>query len=186
MDDRQRIGYETGLRAAVLAGDEAAWRAWYDAHADGLRRYVLWRCGGSDDLADDVLQDTWLTAVRRIGDFKPRTGGFRLWLNGIAALTLQNHLRKQRRLTVRQHVLVEVPDAGDAATDDDRAWRTAKALAELPPRSERVLRAKYLEGRSVNDMAAAWNESPKAVESALTRAREQFRNAYERLVRANG
>jgi RNA polymerase sigma-70 factor, ECF subfamily len=186
MDDRQRIGYETGLRAAVLAGDEAAWRAWYDAHADDLRRYVLWRCGGIADLADDVLQDSWLTAVRRIRDFHPSAGGFRHWINGIAAFTLKNHLRKRQWVSVRQQVLVEVPAASGPSTDDDRAWRTAKALAELPPRYERVLRAKYLDGRSVNDIACEWNESPKAVESVLTRARDQFRNAYERLGRTDG
>lgn len=186
MDDRQRIGYETGLRAAVLAGDEAAWRAWYDAHADGLRRYVLWRTGGIADLADDVLQDAWLTAVRRIGDFKPQAGGFRQWLNGIAAFTLKNHLRKRQRVVVRQQVLVEVPASDDTPSDPDRAWRIVKALAELPPRYERVLRAKYLDGRSVNDIAGEWNDSPKAVESVLTRARDQFRNAYERLSRADG
>ncbi len=186
MDDRQRIGYETGLRAAVLAGDEDAWRAWYDAHADGLRRYVLWRCGGIADMADDVLQDAWLTAVRRIGEFKPQTAGFRQWISGIAAFTLKNHLRKRQRTIVRQQVLVEVLATNEVAADDDRSWRTAKALGELPPRYERVLRAKYLDGRSVNDIACQWNESPKAVESLLTRARDQFRNAYERLGRADG
>jgi RNA polymerase sigma-70 factor (ECF subfamily) len=186
MEESQRIGYETGLRAAVLTGDEAAWRAWYDAHADGLHRYVMWRCGNLAELADDVVQEVWLTAVRRIADFKPQTGGFRQWLNGIAALTLKNHLRKRQRIQVRQQVLVEVPAASNSPDDDDRAWRTAKALSEMPPRYERVLRAKYLDGCSVNDIAHDWNESPKAVESVLTRAREQFRNAYERLGRADG
>lgn len=186
MDDRQRIGYETGLRAAVLAGDEAAWRAWYDAHAQNLRRYVLWRCGSIADLADDVLQDTWLTAVRRIGEFQPKVSGFRQWINGIAAFTLKNHLRKLKRTSIRREALLEVPAISNSLADEDRAWRTAQALAELPPRYERALRLKYLDGLSVNDIACDWRESPKAVESVLTRAREQFRNAFERLGRANG
>jgi DNA-directed RNA polymerase specialized sigma24 family protein len=37
---------------------------------------------------------------------------------------------------------------------------------------------KYLEGRSVADIAAERGESPKATESLLTRAREAFRQAY--------
>jgi RNA polymerase sigma-70 factor (ECF subfamily) len=41
-----------------------------------------------------------------------------------------------------------------------------------------VLRMKYLEGRSVADIAAERDDSPKAVESLLTRAREAFRQAY--------
>ena len=41
-----------------------------------------------------------------------------------------------------------------------------------------MLRAKYLDGRSVADIAAAGGETPKAVESLLTRARQAFRDAY--------
>lgn len=178
MDEGQRISYETGLRSAVLAGDESAWRAWYDAHNADLRRYVHWRCGGIADLTDDVLQDAWLTAVRRIADFQPKLGSFGQWMNGIAAFTIKNHLRKLRRADVRQQMLVEVPAQESVISDDDRSWRIAKSLAEMPPRYEKVLRAKYLDERSVNDIAKEWNESPKAVESLLSRAREQFRNAF--------
>ena len=49
----------------------------------------------------------------------------------------------------------------------------------LPDRYEAVLRAKYLEGRSVQDIASAWDETPKAVESLLTRARQAFRALFD-------
>jgi DNA-directed RNA polymerase specialized sigma24 family protein len=42
-----------------------------------------------------------------------------------------------------------------------------------------VLQAKYLDGRSVADIAAEWGESLKAVESLLTRARQAFRELYQ-------
>ena len=72
-------------RRQSRAGDAAAWRGWYDDHAPGLAAYVAWRCGGLPDLADDVLQETWLTAVRRLRRFDPSTGPFAAWLCGIAA-----------------------------------------------------------------------------------------------------
>jgi RNA polymerase sigma-70 factor (ECF subfamily) len=49
----------------------------------------------------------------------------------------------------------------------------------LDPRHEQVLRAKYLEQMSVRVIADAWRETPKAIESLLTRARQAFREAYE-------
>ncbi len=49
-----------------------------------------------------------------------------------------------------------------------------------PERYEAVLRAKYLDQQSVAAIAETWNETPKAVESLLTRAREAFRQAYDR------
>jgi RNA polymerase sigma-70 factor (ECF subfamily) len=175
-----RVGRERGLRSAVLAGDERAWQTWYDESFDGLRAYVWWRCAGLRDLADDVVQETWLTAVRRVRDFDPERGSFATWLCGIAANVLRNHLRRAvRRQSAPRPVAVPAAEPADAALERrEQAERIARALAELPERYEAALRAKYLDDRSVAEIAAAWDETPKAVESLLTRARQAFRDAY--------
>lgn len=167
---------ERGLHRAVLAGDEAAWRAWYDESCDGLYAYVVWRCAGLRDLADEVVQETWLTAVRRVAAFDPGRGPFAVWLRGIAGNVLRNQLRKRCRL--------EPLDRDVAAPEDDRrgdAENVVRALAELSERYEAVLRAKYFDQLSVHAIAAAWGETPKAIESLLTRARQAFRETYQRL-----
>ena len=97
MDPLDRVQREELLRSAVLAGNENAWRTWYDETFDDLYRYVRWRCGGRKDWADEIVQDTWLTAVRRVRRFDPRKGSFLAWLRGIAANLLRNELRKRRR-----------------------------------------------------------------------------------------
>ncbi len=51
MSASDRVWREKGLRDAVLAGDERAWRTWYDEAYAELYRYVLWRCGGLRDRA---------------------------------------------------------------------------------------------------------------------------------------
>ncbi len=167
------------LRRAVLAGDESAWRAWYDESFDALFAYVLWRCGGLRDAADEVVQETWLTAVRRVRRFDPAAGPFAAWLRGIAANLLRNRFRRARRRDALAPVAGRSTEPADAeAMRREQAERVAAALADLSARHEAVLRAKYLEGRAVADIAAEWKESPKAVESLLTRAREAFRAAY--------
>src|SRR5207302_958206 len=95
-------------------------------------------------------------------------------------------LRNQHRREGRRRAPPCPTDGGaaepaDAALEQrEQAERIARALADLPERYEAVLRAKYLDGRSVAEIAAAWDETPKAVESLLTRAREAFREAYLR------
>src|SRR5437764_5781444 len=86
---------EQRLHRAVLAGDERAWRTWYDASFAALDAYVLWRCAGLRDFADDVLQETWLTVVRRIADFDPQRAPFIAWLRGIAAKVIRGQLRRR-------------------------------------------------------------------------------------------
>jgi RNA polymerase sigma-70 factor (ECF subfamily) len=174
-----RVWRERGLRDAVAAGDAAAWRAWYEAEYAPLEGYVLWRCGSLRDLADDVLQETWLTAVRRVRRFDPAAGPFHAWLCGIAANVLRNQLRARRRRADRQRPLLgDVARVDPAAAHRERAEQVAVALAALPERSERVLRMKYRDRMSVADIAASCGETEKAVESLLTRARTAFREAY--------
>jgi RNA polymerase sigma-70 factor (ECF subfamily) len=174
-----RLWRERGLRDAVAAGDERAWRTWYESEYAPLESYVLWRCGSLRDLADDVLQEAWLTAVRRIRSFNPEAGPFHNWLCGIAANVLRNQLRSRRRRTARLEPLNgEVGREDPAIVECERAERIAIALAELSERYELALRMKYLEQKSVSEIATSWGETEKAVESLLTRARTAFREAY--------
>lgn len=179
MDGGDRVGIESRRRAAVLAGDERAWQEWYDATYDDLRAYAHWRCAGLHQTAEEVVQDTWLTAVRRVRDFDPLKGGFRSWLFGIAANVVRGQLRAATAARQRVVALTIVAAAAPVHDPQERAVRIARTLADLPPRQEQVLRSKYLEQMSVQAIADAWGESPKAIESLLTRARQAFREAYD-------
>jgi RNA polymerase sigma-70 factor (ECF subfamily) len=171
---------ERMIRDAVLAGDAAAWRQWYDTHFNQLAAYVRWRCGGLRDLADDVLQETWLVAVRRLRLFDPTKGTFFDWLCGIASNTARNAIRARCRQKLRPLTANDDQPATDTTAATDRAERVAVALAALPEHYEAVLRAKYLDQLSVDAIATLRGDSPKAVESLLSRARQAFREAYEK------
>jgi RNA polymerase sigma-70 factor, ECF subfamily len=188
MEPLDRVQREELLRGAVLVGDEGAWRTWYHETFDDLCRYVRWRCAGRRDWADEIVQETWLTAVRWVRHFDPRQGSFLAWLRGIAANLLRNDLRRRRKLPkCQQPVDGQIggngrldPHQGRRQETSDRQERIAAALDVLAQREEAVLRAKYLEGRSVAEIASSQGDSPKAVESLLSRARQAFRKAYLR------
>ncbi|QJW95951.1 RNA polymerase sigma factor [Frigoriglobus tundricola] len=165
------IWRERAIRDAVLAGDAEAWRQWYDAHFDRLAAYARWRCGGLRDLADDVVQETWLVAVRRLGGFDPAKGAFFDWLCGIVSNATRSAIRARGRRAARVRPLAPADDrpAVDPGATTDTAERVAAALAALPDHYERVLRAKYLDRLTVDEIAAARADSPKAVESLLAR-----------------
>jgi RNA polymerase sigma factor (sigma-70 family) len=66
-----------------------------------------------------------------------------------------------------------VPD--DALEHLEQAAVVRASLLALPPERRQVLVEKYVEELSVAQIAARTGKSPKAVESLLSRAREQFR-----------
>ena len=178
LDDR--VHRERLLRSAVLRGDDQAWRTWYDESFDDLKAYAVWRCGGRRDTAEEIVQEVWLTAVRRIRRFDPDQGPFAAWLRGIAINVLKNHRRRVAASRV-EALPEEDAIAGHAGAEQERqdqAERITAALLALPERYESVLRAKYLEQKSVAEVARAWNDSVKTIESLLTRARDAFRRLY--------
>jgi len=182
MTSDDRVQRERVLRGAVLAGDQRAWQAWYEESYEPLYAYVHWRSGGLGELAEEVVQETWLVAVRRVRAFDPGQGSFLAWLRGIAANVLRNRLRARARVSRAESLRGE--RESDAPVDAElirreRAERIAAALADLPEHYEAVLRAKYLEGASVAEIAETAGQTSKAVESLLSRARQAFRERYQ-------
>jgi RNA polymerase sigma-70 factor (ECF subfamily) len=180
MGDAADVWRERGLRDAAAAGDPDAWRSLYDPAYPKVAAYVRWRAGGRPDLADDVLQETWLVAARRLPAFDPAACRFAAWVCGIAANVVRGQVRSRLRYRRRVGELPADADPPARADGGPDGERVAAALADLPERYERVLRAKYLDGRTVDEIAAADGQSAKAVESLLTRARQAFREAYTR------
>jgi len=182
MNPLDRVQRESLLRVAVLAGNEDAWRTWYEETYDDLYRYVQWRCGGRRDWADEIVQETWLVAVRSVRRFDPKKAAFLAWMRGVAANVLRNDLRKRRRSPKFQQPadgqMSETCQSGSPSNNWRREEQVAAALDALAEREEAVLRAKYLEGMSVAEIASAHGETPKAVESLLSRARQAFRKVY--------
>lgn len=183
MPPDDRIQREEILRRAVLAGDENAWRTWCRESFNELDRFIVWRCGGRRIEADEIVQETWLTAVRQIRSFQPQHGSFLAWLRGIAVNVRRNHLRRSRRLSQREardrDTAIDAEQAQPTDERRDQREQVAVALDGLLERQENVLRAKYFDGLSVAEIAAAWNESPKAIESLLSRSRAAFRERFE-------
>ncbi len=174
MQPSDRAWRERGLLQAALAGDERAWSTLYDDAYEGLAAYVRWRCGGLRDVADDAVQEIWLTAVRRLRSFDPMQGELSAWLRGIAVNVLRNQFRRDGRR--EQCLQARPPETRTVGPPDgdlqrrEQAERIALALAALPEHYEAVLRAKYLDGLAVAEIARQRGDSEKAVESLLTRA----------------
>lgn len=186
MASEQPSQREQLLRSAILAGDEQAWRTCYEEHFDALYGYVLWRTGGRRDWADEIVQETWMVAVRRVRKFDPRQGLWRDWLRGIAANVIRNYLRRLAGREQRMRPL-ETDQAEPTTCPEiescERAERISAALASLPEHYEMALRWKYLDQRAVTEIAAESGQTTKAVESLLTRARAMFRRNYEQIHR---
>ena len=188
-NDEQTL-YERGLRDAVLAGDEGAWRALHDRYFVSVFAYVHYRTGRKTHQTEDVVQESWLIAVRRMRDFDPARGTFEAWLRGIADNVLRGDRRRSRRRRQLEEAApsdragsAESAEASESARDVDLAEQIAVAMSGLPLSYQEVLRAKYDEDLPVAEIALRTERTSKAVESLLSRARALFRDAFDRIAK---
>jgi RNA polymerase sigma-70 factor (ECF subfamily) len=77
------------LMHRLSKGDESAFLEFYRRHQGGLYRYAL-HMAGQPEAAADVVQETFLSLIRRSGKFDEEKGAPAAFLFGIA----RNHLRK--------------------------------------------------------------------------------------------
>lgn len=157
-------------------GDEKAWRILFEWHFEPVYKYCLSLSSGRQDMAEEVTQQVLMTAARRIGRFKSQKGSFRAWLLGIA----KNHFMKTQSREFRHKCYEKqfLKRASKRNKSDDPQLFVYEALAQLPAHYRSVLEAKYLEGLTVNEIAEANGNTPKAIESLLGRARDKFAQVY--------
>ncbi|MEA2528809.1 MAG: hypothetical protein QOG89_453 [Thermomicrobiales bacterium] len=162
-------------------GDPAAFGDFYDETLPRIYGFFLHRVGGNVGAAEDLTQETYLSAVRELKRGRIGADPVR-WLFGIARHKLLDHYRRQGR---DQGFVVPWYDgiendvsllSLDPDLDGDRA-RVVDALGRLPTDQQAVMALRYLDGWSVPEVASALGRSVHAVESLLARGRAGFKRA---------
>jgi RNA polymerase sigma-70 factor, ECF subfamily len=176
-------GDDVVLAKAVLAKNRKATAEFVDRYSDPLYGYLRNRLSPRTDLAEDILQDVFLTAWENLARYEGRSS-LRNWLLGIARHKVETHYRSSLRAPMGlDDEGVEEPPSGDLLPDDalDREQMLGKAqaaLAALPERYRIAILWRYWEGRSAAEMAAQIGNTEKAVERLLARARQAFRKEW--------
>jgi RNA polymerase sigma-70 factor, ECF subfamily len=154
----------------------------YDEYAAGLHRYLARRVG--EQVAYDLVSETFLVAFRQRGGYDPERAGVRAWLYGIATNLVRRHVRQEvralravERVARREPPAVAGHDGQVAERLDARrlAERLAPALAELPDADRDVLLLTAWGGLSAAEVADALGIPVGTVRSRLHRVRRRLR-----------
>ncbi|MCA9260350.1 MAG: sigma-70 family RNA polymerase sigma factor [Planctomycetales bacterium] len=170
--------------------NQDVWNEVVQRHASEIYGFVFHLVGGDRSVAEELTQETWLAAVDGIDGCDVEKGEFRSWLFGIARNRVALHYRRRAtggvcvalaescdQFTAR-HDLDGLP--GEAALQVERNAAVRAALMLLPVERRELMISKYVDGLSVKAIAAGTGRTVKAVESLLTRARQQLRSYLTR------
>lgn len=182
--DALSAGDERDLIASVLRKDRKAAARLVAAHIDAVYAYARHRLSPHADLADDVVQEVFLAALKGLKAFEGQSS-LRTWLVGIARHKIEDVYRQRLRGVLvldpdsaeDEPVAIEIPV--DEQIDRDRAdQRTRRVLARMPEHYALVLLWRYWEQRSAREVAAATGTTEKSVERLLARARAKFKELW--------
>jgi len=156
----------------TAAGTARLTRLWVD-HKAAVEAFV-WRRTGED--VDDVVQQVFVTAWRRLDDVPDEPRG---WLLTVARNVLLNQQRAGRRrtaLAVRVTSTIEVPTSSDAAPDDHDVLRAA--WAKLTDDEREILALTAWDDLTAAEAAQVLGITRPACAMRLTRARRHLRELY--------
>jgi RNA polymerase sigma-70 factor (ECF subfamily) len=166
------------LTAGLVAGDEASFRQFHSLYFDRLYRFLLGVTRGSDEQTQEAMQQTFLRVVRYARVFRDEEV-FWSWLKAVARSAAQDNGRKQRRyldLLARWACFWRQENEALAASPEPTLGAMLEeALQTLDPSERDLIRAKYVEGHRLADLAIRNGVSEKALESRLLRLRRELR-----------
>lgn len=177
---------EPGLLARAASGDPEAAHALLDQTAAAVYGFVYARVGGNQDVAEDLTQATYLEALRSSATFRGESA-LQTWLCTIARRQVARYFESERRRfrLERKLRLISVDEAEEEGEPDDQPAVDAEtmiaAMGRLTPLHRQVLVLKYLDGRSVEQIAEELGRSRVQIQSLLQRARASMKRELEEL-----
>lgn len=120
---------EAELVARAKAGSDQAFGRLVDRHQQAVRAFLRRVCRDREE-ADDLAQETFLTAWSRLESLRP-DANVRTWLCGIAWRKALTADRGRARGAARDRQWLDTRPGVEAAAGEDRA-AVAKAMAALP------------------------------------------------------
>ncbi len=159
----------------------------FDRHFDEIYAYLAFRVAPDIDAARDLSQDVFTAATENLGSLRDANAA-RSWLLQIAKNKVADHFRQRAKrnhlslsavLKTYEQITAGRADQEQVRARQERALLVSMIMRQLPQKQIDMLEDKYIRDLSVESMATLHNTTPKAIESALSRARNAFRQMYE-------
>lgn len=157
----------------------------YRSYVDEVYQFIYARSGFAPAVAEDITQDIFLDILKGLDRFKGLCSE-RTWVYKIARNKLNDFYRKQYGRKFETCDMDEAGQLRDPAQDMDTQMEKSfesrfvhECLDKLPLHYRITLLMKYIDGKSVKQIAEVASKSTKATESMLQRAKGAFIKEYQ-------
>ena len=160
-ENNDEISDEVLLRA-IANGATWAMEPLYERYSRILYALV-YRMVSDHQIAEDLIQDAFVSVWNRATSYSPQSGAVRSWLISIAHHRTIDYLRWVRRRAVLKEATWEdverdertaQPDAEEGALKSIQSAQVREALMKLPAEQRMVIELAYFQGWTHSEIAA--------------------------------
>lgn len=170
------------IKAAILNKDTKYFGYLVEEHQVTVRGYLRRLTRGNAALSDDLAQETFLTAFRKIAGYKGN-GSFKSWLLAIAYRCFLQHIRKNSSNPLMNFPLddFEASELEDLTQVEENANAIGnkidieKALIQLKKNERSTLTLCYSYGMSHSEISDIMNMPLGTVKSHILRGKDALR-----------
>jgi RNA polymerase sigma-70 factor, ECF subfamily len=163
-----------------------------EQYTQRLYNYAFYRCG-DHHLAEDIVSETFIRIIEKIGGYEQRGVPFRAWVFRIAHNTLANHLRHRYRhgtvsldaVNEEGERIIDPPsdwgaaDGGELGTQIAEREELQQAILTLPEDQKAVFVLRFIEGFELDQVASMLERSIASIKSLQYRAVTNLRRTLE-------
>lgn len=167
-------GIDERMRIAAAQDEPARFAELYERNFDRVYAFFAHRVISRQE-AEDLTSEVFHQALASIQNFKWQGAPFISWLYGIAAHVLSAHRRDST--TTRP---VEEEDLSDSGPDIERSVLLSKLVQSLPDDQRRVVERRFIDQRSIREIAHEMGRSEGAIKQLQLRALQNLRAQFGR------
>ena len=170
------MGHQIDDRLLVEAAqsDPSRFADLYEEHFGRVYAYIS-RHVGRRQIAEDLTSDVFREALAGIRNFEWRGVPFAAWLLRIAARAVADHFKKSGR----EKLALEPQLADSNSSDIEREAILFELVDRLPEAQFRVIHMRFVEQKSIREIAEELGRSEGAIKQLQFRAIENLRAQWE-------
>ena len=148
----------------------------YQVNLDRIYRYVFFRTGQNRDVAEDLVSEIFMKAMKAFDRYDPKKSKS-AWIYQIAHNHLANYYRDKKQTVDIDDVAfcLEGEDGKKVMEMREEEMVLYNSLDQLNKNERQLVTMKYLEGYAYKDMAEIMGKSAASLKVATHRAMQKLR-----------
>jgi RNA polymerase sigma-70 factor, ECF subfamily len=142
----------------------------FNRYSGSLMRVAVYLVRGDRDLAEDLMQDTWIAAIENLEHFAGKSS-LKSWLTGILMNKYRDFLRRRKNWQTLDSV-----QTGGSHSSGELSVDLRNAIMQLPEGYRQILILHDLEGFMHHEIAELLSIHPGTSKSQLFHARRAMRS----------